>query len=270
MNTRDYDQKQSMLFPPHIRQFLPDDHPAVIISDVVDTMDLVSFYRKLSSEGNPAYHPAMLIKVLIYAYANGIFSSRKIQRALQESVAFIYLAAWQKPDFRTISDFRKNNLDELRTVFSQLLDYCGRMQMVSLGHISIDGTRLKANAADKHTLSKDKIEKQIKQLLDKADQIDSAEDSLLSPEKSGAEVPAPFQKQADRIRELKRIKKELEESGRNNLNTTDPDATLVKTRHGLTTGFNGQVAVEEQNQLIIAQDVTNDPSDTAHTNDRTG
>jgi transposase len=263
MNTRDYNQKQSMLFPPHIRQFLPDHHPAVVISDIIDTMDLSKFYQKLSSEGNPAYHPAMMLKVLIYAYANGIFSSRKIQRALQESVAFIYLAGWQKPDFRTISDFRKNNLCEIKTVFSQLLDYCKGIQMISLGHISIDGTRIKANAADKHTWSKDKIDKQINKLLKRADQVDSEENSTVGPDNTGDEVPAAFQKQADRIRELKRIKKELQESGRSNLNTTDPDASLVKTRHGLTTGFNAQAAVEEQNQLIIAEDVTNDPADTA-------
>jgi transposase len=263
MNARAYNQNQSMLFPPHIRHFLPDDHPAVIISDIIDTMDLSKFYRKLSSEGNPAYHPAMLIKVLIYAYANGIFSSRKIQRALHESVAFIYLAAWQKPDFRTISDFRKNNLSEIKTVFSQLLDYCRRIEMISLCHISIDGTRIKANAADKHTWHNDKIDKQIKQLLEKADKIDSEEDSVLSPEKSGDEVPAPFRKQADRIKELKKIKNELEESGKSNLNTTDQDSTLVKTRGGLTTGYNSQVAVEERNQLIVAEDVTNDPADTA-------
>jgi len=263
MNTRKYNQNQAMLFPPHIRQLLPDDHPAVIINDIVDTMDLSAFYSKLSSQGNPAYHPAMMLKILIYAYASGIFSSRKIQRALQESVAFIYLAAWQKPDFRTISDFRKNNLSEIKSLFSQLLDYCGRIQMISLGHISIDGSRIKANAADEQTWHMEKIDRTIKQLLDQANQIDSDEDSILGPEKSGDEVPAPVQKQADRIRELKRIKKELEEIGRSNFNTTDPDASLMKTPHGLTTGFNAQVAVDEKHQLIVAEDVTNDPADVA-------
>lgn len=263
MNAKEYNQNQSMLFPPHIRQFLPDHHPAVIISDIIDTMDLSSFYRKLSSEGNPAYHPAMMLKVLIYAYANGIFSSRNIQRALQESVAFIYLAAWQKPDFRTISDFRKNNLCEIRTVFVQLLDYCSGLQMISLGHISIDGTRIKANAADRHTWSDHKINKQINRLLDKANQTDSQEDSTVGPDKTGDEVPAAFQKQADRIAELKKIKKDLEQSGRSNINTTDQDSSLVKTRHGLTTGFNAQVAVDEKNQVIVAEDVTNEPADTA-------
>jgi transposase len=263
MNTKEYNQNQAMLFPPHIRRFLPDDHPAVIINDIVDTMDLSAFYSKLSSEGNPAYHPAMMLKVLVYAYSSGIFSSRKIQRALQESVAFIYLAAWQKPDFRTISDFRKNNLGEMQTLFSQLLDYCRRIQMISLGHISIDGSRIKANAADEHTWHKEKIDRTIKQLLDKANQADSDEDSILGPGKSGDEVPAPVQKHADRIKELRRIRKELEESGRSNFNTTDPDASLMKTPHGLTTGFNAQVAVDEKNQLILAEDVTNDPADVA-------
>jgi transposase len=262
VNVRDYHQNQSLAFPPHIRQFLPDDHPAVIINDIVNTMDLSRFFKKISSEGRQPYHPAMMLKILIYAYSNGIFSSRKIQKALQESVAFIFLAAWRKPDFRTISDFRKDNLCEIKTVFSQLLEYCQRMQMISLGHVSIDGTRIKANAADRHTWHRDKINKKINKLLKKADQTDSEEDATFG-QASGDEVPAPVRKQKDRLEELKKIKKELEASGKSNLNTTDSDASLMKSRGGLTTGFNAQVAVEEQNQLIVAEDVTNDPADTA-------
>ncbi len=263
MNARPYEQNQSLLFPPNIRQLIADDHPAVIINDIVNTMDLRSFYSKISTEGPPSYHPAMMLKVLIYAYANGIFSSRKIQKAVQESVPFIFLAAWQKPDFRTISDFRKNNLREIKKLFSQLLDYCSRMQMISLAHISIDGSRIKANAAGQHTWSKEKIDQTIKQLLDQANQADSSEDLILGSDKSGEEVPAPVRKQADRIKELQKIKKQLEESGRNNINTTDPDAVFMKTQQGITTALNAQIAVEEQNQLILAADVTADPADVA-------
>lgn len=263
MNTKDYNQKQSMLFPPNIRQFLPDDHPAVIINDVVNNMDLRILYKKLSSEGNPAYHPAMMLKVLIYAYSTGIFSSRKIQRALQESVAFIFLSAWQKPDFRTISDFRKNNLVEIKTLFVQLLEYCNRMEMISLGHISIDGSKFKANAADSKTRSKKQIDRKIKELLDKANQTDSDEDSLIGPGKTGDEVPEHIRKQSDRVKVLQQISQELEESGKGSSNATDPDAGFMKTTHGITTSYNGQIAVDAQNQIIVAADVTTDPADVA-------
>ncbi len=263
MNTKEYNQSQSMLFPPHIKQFLPDDHLAVIISDIVDTMDLSVLYKKLSAEGNPAYHPAMMFKVLIYAYAVGIFSSRKIQKALQESVAFIFLAAWQKPDFRTISDFRKNNLDAIRSLFVQLLKYCSRMKMISLAHISIDGSKFKANAADRNTWSKKRIDRKVKELLDKADQVDSDEDSFFGNDKTVDEVPEHVQKRSDRLKKLKEIRKELEQTGKSNCNTTDPDANFMKNRQTITTSFNGQIAVEEKNKLIVAADVTTDPADVA-------
>ena len=94
MNVKNYNQDQNLLFPPHLKDFLPDDHQAMIINDIVETLDLSCLYRKVSSEGNPAYHPKMMLKILIYAYANGIFSSRKIQAAVQESVAFIFLLCW--------------------------------------------------------------------------------------------------------------------------------------------------------------------------------
>ena len=264
MNTKNYDQKQSLVFPPRIRRFLPDDHPAVIINDIVDNMDLSILFKKLSSEGNPSYHPAMMLKVLIYAYATGIFSSRKIQRALQESVAFIYLAAWQKPDFRTISDFRKNNLCELKVIFSQVVDYCNRMQMISLGHIAIDGSKLRANAADRHTWTKKRIDHQIERLLEKASRADTAEDSVLGDDKSGSEVPEHIRKQRDRIQRLKQIRKQLDESEKSSLNETDPDAAFMKTSHGVRTSFNAQIAVDDQNQIIVAADVISDPSDVEH------
>jgi transposase len=104
--------------------------------------------KKISTEGNPAYHPAMMLKIYFYAYARGIFSSRKIAQALKENIAFIFLAAWQKPDFRTISDFRKNNLKELDILFGQIVLLCQQLGMVKLGHIAIDDTKIKANASD--------------------------------------------------------------------------------------------------------------------------
>lgn len=264
MNTKSYDQKQSLLFPPHIRRFLPDDHPAVIINDIVDSMDLSVLYKKLSPEGNPSYHPAMMIKILIYAYATGIFSSRKIQRALQESVPFIYLAAWQKPDFRTISDFRKNNLAELKVLFTQLVDYCSRMQMISLGHIAIDGSKLHANAADRRTWTRKRIDEHIERLIEKASRVDASEDSVLGPDKSGDEVPEKIRKQEDRIRKLKEIRKQLDETGKSSLNETDHDAAFMKTSQGIRTSFNGQIAVDDRNQIIVAADVVSDPSDVDH------
>ena len=261
MNVKEYNQDQGLLFPPHLRQLLSDDHPALIVNDIVETLDLSCLYQKISSEGNPAYHPKMMLKILLYAYSNGIFSARDIQRAVQESIAFMYLTGWQKPDFRTISDFRKNNLAELEDLFCQVVDMCKRLGMVSFGHIALDSSKFKANASDKCTYDSKRINKAIDKLLKEADRTDSREDRLFGPELCGDEVPEEIQRQKDRLARLEQIKKKLEHRGKKKINATDPDAVFMKTRQGITTSYSGQVAADESHQVIVAADVTNDPSD---------
>jgi transposase len=260
MNVKEYDQDQGLLFPPHLRDCLADDHPAMIINDVVETLNLSGFYHKISSEGHPAYHPKMMLKILIYAYANGIFSSRKIQAALHESMAFIYLAAWQKPDFRTISDFRQNNLAEFQELFNQVVDICRRLGMISLGHIAIDGSKFKANAADSRTYDQKRVQKAIQELLQQAEQLDQQEDELHGPNNPGVSVPETIRKQKDRLKKLPQIQKQLDQSDREKTNATDPKAVFMKNGDRFRTSYNGQIAVDE-NQIIVAADVTNDPID---------
>ena len=263
MNVKDYDQNQCLMFPPHLSEFLSDDHPAVIISDIVDTMDLGCLYRKLSTEGNQAYHPKMMFKILAYAYTNGIFSSRKIHKALHESVAFIFLAAWQKPDFRTISDFRKNNLSEFIKLFNQLVDICNRLGMMSLGHLSIDGSKFKANAADRATYNKKRVADAINDLLEKAEQTDHDEDQRYGADKTGDQIPDEIRRKKSRLQKLKQIKEQLGQSRKEKINATDPDAAFMKTTNGIKTSYNAQITVDEAHQVIVASGVTNDPSDTS-------
>lgn len=262
MNVKEYNQHQSLLFPPHLRDFLPDDHQAVIINDIVETLDLKNFYQKLSTEGAQAYHPKMMIKILVYAYANRIFSSRKIQAALSESIAFIFLAAWQRPDFRTVSDFRKNNLERFLEIFNQTVDICRRLGMVSLGHLAIDGSKFKANASDKRTYDQKHIDSAIEQLVRQAEQIDAQEDQLLGPDNAGDQIPTQIRRQKDRLKKLQSIKKQLQDSGKKKINATDPDAVFMKTGSGIRTCYNAQIAVDEKHQVIVAARVTDQPSDT--------
>jgi len=177
-NVRPYRQKQSLLFPPNLQDFIEDNDLCMVIDDVVNSLDLSCLYRKVSTEGNMAYHPKMMLKVLFYAYASGIFSSRNIAKALGENVAFIFLAAWQRPNFRTINSFRKNNLEEIRNLFGQIICLCQELKMVKLGHISIDGSKFKANAADRRSYDQKRVDKEVKHLLDKADEVDREEDDL--------------------------------------------------------------------------------------------
>jgi len=228
MNTYPYNQKQQFLFPPNIKDKLPDDHLAIIMNDVVENLDLTSLYLKVPLEGHPSYHPSMMLKVLIYAYATGTFSSRKIAKALYENIPYIYLSGWQNPDFRTVSDFRKNNLEEFKSLFKQVVELCNQLGLVKLGHIAIDGTKIKANASDAKTYDEKRIEKEIEKLVKEAKVTDDKEDSLYGKDFSGDEIPKEIRRQKDRIKRLKQLKDKLSNSGKDKINRTDPDAPFMK------------------------------------------
>ena len=260
-NVRAYSQHQMQMFPPSVRSLIEDDHLCLVVDDVVKILDLSCLYQKVSPEGNPAYHPAMMLKILFYSYASGIFSSRKIAKAMRENIAFIYLGAWQQPDFRTISDFRKNNLNELKELFVQIVMLCKHMGMIKLGHVSIDGTKVKANASDAKTYDNQRFEKEIKRLLEQADAVDDHEDQHYGADQSGDQLPTSIRNQNERISKLKQLQKELAESEKEKINTTDADAVFMKTSNGIKTSYNGQAAVDQEHQVIIAADVTNQPAD---------
>jgi transposase len=147
-----YEPDQDLLLPHSLREWLPEDHLAHYISDTIETLDLGAFYERYESGGarNQPFHPAMMVKVLVYGYATGVFSSRKIARKLHEDVAFRLLAAGNFPKHRTISDFRALHLKELAELFVQVVKLAGECGLVRLGTIAVDGTKLKANASGSH------------------------------------------------------------------------------------------------------------------------
>ncbi len=260
-NVRPYNQGQMDLFPPSVRSLIADDHLCMVVNDVVIELDLSCLYTKVSNEGNPPYHPAMMVKILFYSYARGIFSSRKIADALKENVGFIFLAAWQRPDFRTISDFRKNNLKELGLLFAQIVLLCRQLGMVKLGHVSIDGTKIKANASDAKTYDARRIDRETARWLDQAQDIDQKEDDQFGPDKTGDEIPEDIRNREQRIQRLKELKKKLEQSGSDKVNMTDPDAMFMKTKAGIKTAYNAQAVVDSAQQVIVAADVTSEAAD---------
>jgi len=151
---RPYDPDQPFLMPASMREWLPSSHLAYFISDVVDHLDLSAIMDRYEEEkGYPPYHPAMMVKVLLYAYCIGVPSSRKIAKRLEEDVALRVLAANNTPDFRTISDFRKDHLKALAALFVQVLKLCQRAGLVKLGHVALDGTKIKANASKHKAMS---------------------------------------------------------------------------------------------------------------------
>lgn len=260
-NVRPYCQNQSLLFPPNLMDFIKDDELCMVVDDVVNNLDLSCLYGKVSKEGNMPYHPKMMLKVLFYSYANGIFSSRNIAKALGENLVLIYLAAWQRPDFRTVNNFRLNNLKDIEDLFVQIVRMCQQLKMVKLGHISIDGSKFKANAADRRAYDRKRIEKEMKYLLDKTAKKDLEEDVLYGSDKTGDELPEEIRNRDRRIEKLKQIQEQLDKEDKKKLNATDPDAVFMKTKGGIKTSYNAQASVDEEVQIIVAAEVTNEPND---------
>ena len=196
---RPYDQSQCLLLPPSLREWLPDGHLAVYISDVVDGLDLrelIADYDSPEGKGAPPYHPRMLLKVLIYGYATGVFSSRKLASRCVEDVGFRYLSAQQSPDFRTFIKFRSRHIERFRGLFVQVVELSREMGLVQLGHLSIDGTKVKANASKHKAMSyrrmlseERKLRGEIDDLLARAGAVDEAEDARYGEGCSGESVP---------------------------------------------------------------------------------
>jgi transposase len=198
-----YEPMQQMLLPEALQDWLPEGHLAYFISDTVDGLDLQAFHARYPGGGprNQPFHPAMMVKVLVYAYATGVFSSRKIAKKLQEDVAFRVLAAGNLPAHRTISDFRAFHLKELSELFVQVVRLAREMGLVKLGTIAVDGTKVKANASRHKAMSyshmlkaEAELKAQIAALLDKARSADEAEKN--EPE---LDIPAEIARRQDRL-----------------------------------------------------------------------
>lgn len=273
LNVRNYNNKEMLLFPASIGDYLSKGHLAWIIDDVVDELDLNCLYDKLPSVGNPSYHPRMMLKILFYGYTQKTFSSRKIAKKLETDVAFIFLSGMQKPDFRTISDFRKNNLKEVSEIFVQIVRLCKKLNMVDLGHISLDSTVIKANASKEQYYTKDRldqeelaIKRRIDELLKNAQDSDDYEDEEFGPDNRGDEIPKEIRDHKRRLEKLKLAKQLLEEERLKKVNLTDTDANFQKSHGQILPGYRTQISVDNKEQVIVACDVTNDAADTQQLN----
>jgi len=272
LNVRNYNNKEQLLFPASVGDYLPKDHLARIIDEVVGQLDLRCLYKKIPSVGNPSYHPKMMLKILFYGYATAAFSSRNIAKGLDCDVAFIFLSGMQKPDFRTISDFRKNNTKELSDLFVQVVSLCRNLGLVELGHISLDSTVIKANANrgqfyDNKELAKEEelLKEKIQKLLDTAESVDSEEDNLFGKGSRGDELPEELRDSKRRLEKIKEAKKKLEEQSLKRINLTDHDAAFQGRRnHPIMPGYRAEAAVDDKKQVIVACDVISKANDTEH------
>ena len=291
---RPYDPEQQLLLPAALQEWLPPDHLAYFISDVVDQLDLSAITGRYQGEerGGPPYHPKMMVKVLLYGYCTGEASSRRIARRLHEDIAFRVLAANNTPDFRTVSDFRKDHLGALADLFLQVLALCRRAGLVKLGHVALDGTKLKANASKHQAMSygrmKEKegqLEAEVAELLRQAEEVDEEEDRRYGQDKRGDELPEELAFRESRLRKIREAKSALEAEARAaeqaesdssavrkrpgvpeekaQRNFTDPESRIMPSSGGrdFQQAYNCQAVVDSERQVIVAARATNHPSD---------
>jgi transposase len=219
---RPYQPDQLLLLPPSIQEWLPEGHLARFVSEVVDELDLSAIEARYSEErGYPPYHPRMMVKVLVYGYCTGTYASRRLAAKLIEDVAYRYLAAGNQPDFRTISDFRKEHGVALAGLFDQVLKMCRKAGLVKLGRVAIDGTKVKANASKHKAMSYGRmvekeraLKQQIAELLERAEAADREDDERYGPDRSGDELPEELQRRESRLKKIREAKAALEAEAR--------------------------------------------------------
>ena len=295
------DRNQAYLLPPSLADWLPEGHLAWFVLDAVEQIDLQPFYKKYRTDGvgNSAFNPSMMVSLLLYAYCTGERSSRRIERSCQTDVAYKVVTANQSPDHTTISRFRKDNESHLKSLFLEVLRLCGEAGLVKLGKVSLDGTKIKANASLAANRTLKHLEAEVEKMLSEAAAKDAEEDKTFGPDKRGDELPEDLRDRNSRLNRLKACKERLErekaqarqaqqekidrrktkqeatgkkprgrkpkppEEAENKdakANVTDPDSRIMKTRKGYVQGLNAQAAVTED-QVIVAEDVTQQAND---------
>ncbi len=286
------------LLPPSVQDFVPAGHVAHFIRDLVredlDLSAIIGTYTEL--RGYPPFDPRMMTALLLYGYSRGVYSSRRLSRACEERLDFMAVTALNRPDFRTISEFRRRHLDALSGLFVQVLKLCQRAGLVELGHVALDGTKMKANASKHKAMSYGRMKKAEPELaaevdawLKAAEAADAEEDAALG-DRRGDEMPDWVKDKAKRLEKIREAKAALEaetkakaeekaatpqryRGGRKpktpageppdkaQRNFTDPESRIMKGRDGFIQGYNAQAAVDGKAQVIVAQGLTDCAAD---------
>ena len=281
-----------MLLPAALQEWLPEDHLSYFISDLVEHLDLSAITARYQGEGRggPPDHPRMMVKVLLYGYCTGVASSRRIAQRLHEDIAFRVLAANNTPDFRTISDFRKDHLAALADLFHQVLELCRQAGLVKLGHVALDSTKVRANASKHKAMSygrmkerEARLQAEVDELLRQAGEVDEEEDRRYGRDKRGDELPEELSFREGRLRKIREAKAALEAGaqaaaeraeaeGKDHTgvpddkaqrNFTDADSHIMPGPGGrdFQQSYNCQAVVDHEHQVIVAARATDQVSD---------
>jgi transposase len=298
MKFMNYDQKQSYLLPPTLSECLEEDHLCFTVSDIVDDLDLSKIEEGYKEEGHPAYHPKMMIKILFYGYTQGTRSSRKLENKTREDIAFRYLTANSHLDHGTINLFRKTHLGELPFIFTQIIAAIQGLGLADFSDISLDGTKIKAQASRDNLFTKvqiDELKARFESFLAEAEKIDEEEDKKFGSKRGYNQVPERLSDPKTRKEEIRKIQKKLaklDQAGKDidrkqeeaqkreetkpkgrrdkrklknvsatTSNTTDPEANLMEMKNSsYKMAYNAQITASRQ--FIAAYDATNEATDT--------
>jgi transposase len=252
---------QLFLLPLSVDEFIPENHLARVIDSIVDKLDCNSIEEKYSYLGQKSYHPKMMIKLWIYSYCTGTFSGRKIDAKCETDTAYMFLASMYRPDFRTINDFRKDNIAFFNKIFLDVLKICRQLGMAQVGTIAIDGTKIRCNAAAKRSKDKESyekwksnIEKDLEKLHKQADEINAREDKQLG-KKRGDELDRKIRGKEKLKHTIEKVLEKYErgeKAVKEKINLTDNDAQLMKSKGRIDTNYNCQGSVS-MDGIIVAQ-----------------
>ncbi len=266
MALREGNREQMQLLPPSIEQYIGEDDPVRVYDAFVDSLDLKALGITVDPdrEGNPAYDPRSMLKLLLYSYSYGVRSSRHIEREVYHNLSFIWLLGGLKPDHKTIAEFRRHNKEALQKVLKQCVRLCLRLDLIEGNILFVDGTKIRGNSALKNSWNKKKCqqvleraENRIEEILREAEALDTAEEgapSLVS-------VPVQLMEPNGIKAKVQQIWAELEESGKSSLNTVDKECTSFNGIHGAGAGYNAEVVADDKQGLIVSAEAVSAAND---------
>jgi transposase len=278
----------SYLFPPSLADFLGTDDEVHIFREVTEQLDISYLDSDFNGMGQHPYHPSMLLRLLMWGMANRVVSTRRIEVLARRDVSFIYLAGGQKPDFRTLARFRRRNAELIKGLFKDTVLLCARLGMVNLGHIALDGTKLKANTSKHKAMSygrmkqeEERLKREIEELMQQAEVVDGEEDKTFGTENNGYNLPEELQRREERLEKIRQLRGQLEEEKKLEQGLTEGETPLIEDREQRSFadhharmmlmkrgefdyGYNAQACTDEGYGIIVAGDLSNEASDTGH------
>jgi transposase len=282
-----YTPDQAFLLPASRTEIISDNDPVHVVRRVVAQLDLSRVHMSYRAErGRPPFHPEAMVGLMLYGACRGVYSSRRLQAACRENVNFLYLTDWARPDFHTISTFRKRFQEELKGLFSQVLELCRKAGLVRLGHVALDGTKLRANASKHKAMSYERLlakrhslEEEIAGWFAEAERQDATEDEEHGPDDDGFSLTEGWEETLRRLAKVEEGQAYLEErakekvvragkepesakvSAKAQTNFTDPESRIMHTPDGFQQCYNAQAAVDAESQVIVACEVSQAPPD---------